>query len=1206
MPPVIFSIVKEKAGSFPCWRSPDALEKLINHSFLVSVSGTPQEQADQCRFEFGDKKSKKDCYAYLKKLRNKPSFNSFDEKLAESLGRIWLSSKVNIPLFEKTLSAGEAILLSVKEENAQALTNIPWEIGHNHINRVSPAAAPLPSNTIASLPFGRVISDLLMEPKKISSDQQLRVLCCISDPDPANPLNGAAFYNDMTKIATKHQWLIDFRFVNGNHNVGGQPDFKPLLKDLLLEIEHFEPHLFILVSHGDSKNGAKIYFQEESTTRYKWEDIHPLARALQQTRCCLSAVLVACDLSFSPEGYAANSGAMNMLKQGIPSVIAMQTKVLVSAGDVFIDSVLAYFTRGSGNVAPKHFIHAVSFGRRQIANTLGTPEHNIDWSFPALFFTADGYDQLAKLEEFIDTYAAWLTNLELFSFVMPANYLDRPIPQKQLMVAINNSTGLLKVGGDAGTGKSACLKKICLDTYSDVKKFQTQRPVIYLDFEDDENETFSIADRFFDVLNNKIKKVTTFNANPAAKDALFRTIPILKEVTEAEQLNQFVKWLDVKPRIFILDNLAAAQLEALAVFIDQAKQLKNSLLVVTMVPGKTANITIGSLSKEEVKAYCNLFSASGVKEETLELVADSLYEYSGGNLLVLSECRVPELMNNPSLAIDLAGTGANETKVSDMLVAMEATTGLKEAYIKLVNFPGGIIKGMNRWMGITDEILDTLLNQQLLVEQFAKGKDPKEKISVYKVPKYARLAIKKDHAGILREQMELLKLELGSYFTSDDEQGLSSEEKILELITTITHLDFLRDTIDMLAGLGDTEPADYIMLIIDTPLYEQGRLQLLSYYWTKVLQHLPEESQSALYWIRLIKTQLLSGYVDKAMTALDKVEALLHSEGGNDPVNEAEFYMYSALAWKDKGDTEKESLMEDYYKKAEELIGKAVAEDQSDDVLKIKKALVYYNKANFEFWWKRDAGSAAKDMAVTMEITQPIYPWLYNLSMSERADMLIDNAATGELDSLKEQLLNAAEFFKSYLHPVQLAYAYYRLARLEKRRWLIAGTSDETAVFKYYKAAAKIAKETFFSEIEWIAAAKILLLQIDLRQKAMTVPGVPSLSDKDIIANAQKIAANLKTLQSSWPKRVARMLEYGVAGFVRKQSAGDKEQIGKLYRDVLDYAASVNFSHAKPGTDRTAVITIYNDYIDFLSSSNDSVELDAVRHKYGDRINVYH
>jgi tetratricopeptide (TPR) repeat protein len=1201
MPPLIFSIAAEKETGIHFWRR-DALKKLLDKSFSVNLNGTAVEPADRSRFEFGDRKTTKKIYCYLKKLRKKPERNSFNDIVAESFGKLFLANQANTGLFDTALLNDEAILLSVHENESQTLTNIPWELGYSHRDRVYPQQT-LPGNTAASLPFGRMINDFTSAATKIESKEQLRVLCCISDPDPSVPLNGVGFFNDIQGIADKYKWLIDFRCLPPDMDADNNLIFRPLMSDLLIEIERFEPHLFILVSHGDSKKGAHIYFSNDQKTAYKWEDINSVAQTLQRSRNCLSGILIACDLTYSPDGYASSSGAMSLLRQGIPSVVAMQTKVLVNAGDIFLDSILSYFTKGASQLPHKHFIHAVGFGRRQIAQSIGVPDRIIDWSFPALFFTADGYDKLSELEKFIDTFTGWLTNLKLFSFTLSRSYLVRQKSESLIKDCIKKKTGSLIVWGEPGSGKSGCLKRVCLDIYNDIKEFQEHRPVIYFDFEDDENETFSDPQRFFDIMNSKIKKVTTFDASPSAKGALFRTIPILNLTPDIEQPNHFARWLDDKPRVFVFDNLTKTQLQALDLYFQSAAHLKKSLVILTKESGPAGNINVPNLDLTEVKEYLKLFAGSAQDETRIEDLAVQLFEFTGGNLLVLSSQPVSAILETPTILEEQPGSILYETKVNNMLQELSAEPVLHDAYIRLVSFPSGIAKGMNTMIGISDEIFNTLIQNRLLIEQYRKGKKPEERISIYKVPKYSRDVIKDKHASLLNEQMQKTMEQIGFYFFKEEDTK-TGEEKALELTETASNLDFLRDSIDMFHAMGNTGIADFIMIMIDSRLYEAGQPNLLYHLWGKVLQGLPEEDQTPIGWLRFAKSAQQTGRLSDAIKALDKVDQLFAEAEEIDLVDKVDYFVYRAITLKDTGDSEKKDAIEVYYENALQIINKLLQEQDNkvERELKVKKALVYYNRSIFKKWWKKDSDGAIADITITMEITKPIYSWLYYLSMSEKADMLIDTSVDSQqLSSIKSDLLEAAAYFKKERKMVQFAWTHFRIAKVEKKLYNLNNGKDIAnlqAAFNYYDSARQVAQDSFYSHMELIAEAHLLAIRMHVREKSLAISGGSAMNDNELIDHASVLATQLQTRDGIWSKRVARDLLIDLTVFVRTIHPTYTEKIKTLFRKILEYAMSSNFNLNTPSTDRRKAAYILVEYFDFLTNNKDIVELDAIETQY--------
>jgi hypothetical protein len=594
---------------------------IVEKSFLKmligrNISGTvSQVGGDETVPSFLSKKERKQIDDLLKLYRNPQNQTRITTATVNSLGAIL--SKIIGP-YNKP-GDFSSLLLRVKPDCLQLISNIPWELAA--IRSIDTAVSPDFSMLLADRPFARTIEGYQSLIPELS-DEKLRVHYCISDP--SGNLNAADFKNDLDTALKERSAYVNVKLTEG-------PDvFNPSFDQLLIDIDQCRPDIFIIACHGKSSSGKpEVLFADG------WKPVKSLAAAIQNTRNNSLVILIACDLTYANESLPSHSGAVTFIEKGIPSVIAMQSSIMVKCGRILLDSVINYlFSLIRLGEEEGTLLRAMSHARRQIFESLhGSNFTNLDWSFPALFVSSGNEDGLGKMRYWQLGYVSALRILRVKNFNLQLEYFPRPVLEQQLIQLYqSNGFGVCSIGGPPSSGKTRLLNYTG-DRYYEFFINGSQnnfRQLLYIDF-DQEARTLNKTIELFNVINCKIEAIS-----PSSMGV--RLIQKLKLSDKSRpglnDDNQFIQEMDQKKAIYILDNLDEQQYKNLRPILDLAsRDFRDSLII---VPGHTNDfqslIQINHLTEEETRAYID------PKREGID--GNTVFQQTGGNfaLKILTRC----------------------------------------------------------------------------------------------------------------------------------------------------------------------------------------------------------------------------------------------------------------------------------------------------------------------------------------------------------------------------------------------------------------------------------------------------------------------------------------------------------------------------------------------------------------------------------------
>jgi len=1181
----------------------------IKNEFVLN-----SEIHNDSKHSFGRKKEIKRLLKYLEKYRLDPENCNFDEEISNQLLNFFYSDIEHKNKFYELINIKSSINLHFRLSDKFLLTNIPWELSKLEQNGKSRSNKYIFDKTLSSLPLSRVLE--CKSNLKINKKERLKILTCISDPDPEFPLHSESFYSDIKSILDKNKWLIDYKNCFGkytNDQNKKEFNFKPNFDDLLVDIDFFKPNILILAAHGTSKSQSpSVYFYDSKSSQNRWFNIEDIAIRLNQVNSCLCVIIVACDLSHSSTEDPSSSGAITFLNHGVPSVIAMQSSILVKAGYNFLDSLLRHFTNNLGNKINRSLSSSVSFGRYSIAKSLSDDSIELDWSFPALFYCKDGIKILDGISEYFDNFISWITSLRTFSFKLTHKYYERKGYETEIKEALQSlNSGLIEIIGEVGVGKSEIIKKVCLDIYDDLENSSfSYKPPIYFDFSEENNQFDDYNDLVY-AINRKIKETSPYQSTDKnSASGLFKSINPTDPNNDYSK--EIIKWIDVDARIFVFDNLSKRQIENLKGIFEKAGFLKKSTIVLLTSDNcnfkESQEIKIKSLSLEEIEkfiAFKNLDNGDKVQNKE---ISQKIYETFGGSINIINLLSADEILEGNIFKYKKYSSLLKYKcdYIIDKLKFISNDT--YNSYLKITNYPKGISEDQVDLIDINRSTFRKLIDSDFLLRVDKKSFNQLElSYPSYKIPYYIRELIRDNNTDDLEDatfdQIESIEEKLG--LMHDDTSLL--EKKIKKYFLTDANETFLIDTIDSSISLGEEFDSFsvLIMSMLDTPFYEKDKLEILYQLWNRSLKYCSKKTQKPTFWLKLGKVAHLLGRLEKTKYCINKIKSF-KLEISEDIID---YNILNANYLKDLGAFEKYDLIMDMYHEAEVKADQLIEASHEKDLINsiVKKALVHYNRSIILRWWKKDIENALADINKTIELTENKYDWLYYLSLSEKVDMItkIENSLKN-LNELKNDLYKCIDYYSERNNFEKLSRAFYRLSKVESQSYSIEEDNDHKKiiilkVLQNYEKARDFALEGNIEQLYAIAQAHILSTIILIKKHKISSNLIEKYTD-DILLNLFNDTINdLELLETSWSKRVLRDLLWNKIEFLKIN--GSNDFIG-LYEKALEISISKPL-HPKKGKDMERTANLLHSYLDYLYSNEQYNDCDKLILKHKSLLEIW-
>jgi hypothetical protein len=1032
-----------------------------------------------------------------------------------------------------------SLLLRVKPDYMQFITNIPWELAA--LSTIDETSSPDFSLLLADRPFARTIegyNSLIPD----QSDAKLRVHYCISDPQ--GNLQANDFKNDLDTALRERSAYIDVRVTRG-------PDFfKPLFDSLLIDIDQYSPDIFIIACHGRSSSGIpQVLFNDE------WKPVESIAKAIKNTKNNSLVILIACDLTYASESLPSHSGAVTFIEKGIPSVIAIQSSIMVKCGRILLDGVINYlFGLIQSGVEDGTLLRALSYTRRRIFESLyGSSFTNLDWSYPALFVSLGNVNGLGKMRYWQLGYVSALRNIRAKNFILQSDYFPRPNLEQQLIQFFQTDRiGVCSIGGPSGSGKS-CLLNYAGDLYyrSILEENRAYlRHLVYIDFNEEER-TLSKVIELFNVINSKIEAISP--SSIAVK--LVQKLRLSSNGSaEIDIVDRVIQEMDQKKAIYIFDNLDQQQYHNLLPILKLAQHdFRDSLII---VPGHTNDfqnmVDINHLSQDETIAYI-LSLGSG-------LDSNAAFLQTGGNFGSLRLIEMQPGTIEPALKTQDEKHERIINSLSDM-----GDNYLKALCI-LAQFEKGLSKDLLEYTTVKWEELEVLRNLGAVASRLNEVN-----CEVVFIPKIIRKYVSDENPPLVEYGRNVFLEEFDKFPSADP--GVFN--KILALqggfdfILTMMRLE--KENFDLSKSVENLDHIRAMLYLTYEPLYASSRwglaLELIQLHNYSIAPDLIR----AIDWINEAKTAEVLGIQDLMRKCINNAEQKELST-----IEKVMLLQLKAGLGKISGNLNLLPEMIQQYKEAEQLI--LSLEENTEELREgytlteiiERKGILYHNRAIIHHWWAKNEEAAFSDIQGAIKCFQQAKkPVMVNMSLSEFADMRINSAKTSEdFDNIIRDLIVTRNFFSGNQITGDLATVYLRLARVYKRYAELEKANRVLLMEKalnFYEETAVTSNKAGMQMQELIALGHINVLK---------GPGfLNKFSSPQTIQKLDEIIAALSSFSShSWARRNIRNLNWQKA-----QLTDPKDKAGMLsvLFTALKDAININL-HNKSKTDTgIAVQLIY-------------------------------
>ena len=249
------------------------------------------------------------------------------------LGDALLSGDVGAAFVEahrRATAAGMNLRLRLRLDRAPELEPVPWEYLYDR--RLDRFLA-LSRQT----PIVRLL-EALEETPSLTIEPPLRVLVMISSP------------SDMPELAVDHEAQL-LRATTGDLVSSGQLELVMLERATLGELQRAlleEFHVFHFVGHGgfdSAEQQGVLVLEREDGTAHRVSGAR-LGTLLHDARRLQLAVLNACEGARTSGRDAFSGVAQELVRRGLPAVVAMQTEISDRAALVFAHEFYSFLTRG--------------------------------------------------------------------------------------------------------------------------------------------------------------------------------------------------------------------------------------------------------------------------------------------------------------------------------------------------------------------------------------------------------------------------------------------------------------------------------------------------------------------------------------------------------------------------------------------------------------------------------------------------------------------------------------------------------------------------------------------------------------------------------------------------------------------------------------------------------------------------------------------
>jgi hypothetical protein len=1045
-------------------------------SLSVQISGRNQAELEIDWSSAGDIQR---LLKFLENYRMSPESTKPDPSIRAMLRSFLFCKGILDGPVSGLMKPGSELYLTGDEASLPLLLNIPWELSDGVPGLTQDQAL---MGTLAALPITRIVKGPTSATR--FEQERLHVGYCISEPPGVSSIGAENFQKWFNLVLRDRTGMLDYSPVLGTN-------FDPRLSQLETEVAKRPVHIFIMVSHGRTANGKpELRFDD-------WIPAEKVASALASSKKTFLALVIACDQVFLADGSSAHSGAYSFLKAGIPAVVAMQSKVQADLAAVFLGTLLDKLLGGLSLAA------AVADGRKSMAPA-GSKlvEEIVDWSFPALFETQSGADQIRDLREYFQFRPALEALLR--SIPIAERYFARDTLEEAVTEFLGpKSVGLRTVVGAPTSGRSELIREASRRAIRMAieKADASFRPILYVDLSRYRGKPIESAADLIAILSNRVEEVKPTISGSSLIDL---RLPPARGADGsglvADRIRQLIELIDQGKFVLVFDNLEEPFGAAWAKFVTASNTLLYSVVILgtdnhLKQPelGAGYRVDVSPLSREETRIYVQHFGPDHVAK------ADELFNETAGMPYLLDA-----YMRGPVAGEDIFKMTISRLPASD------------QAFIfKLALLPSGVSPAL-AWDFFPEwheaDVAGLALQGVLLSEsRYGLGQQ------WFQIPGMLGRMLRASYENALNEAAEGL---ISCFAEKIGEEN--SEMELQELAERPGGLQFIEDIQEIMIGLGTEEYlglARAISILLHEHLYRRAKWWDDYQLTKRVLAAMPFKDTEASDWFRLAKSQHLLGLGDEARASLNQAEKIKTSS-----LEEVELFDLRINLMKDSGVRERLPEMLQMYEQAFAIVDNYQGEDA--EAMTRKGATLLYNRGILRQHWGRDLSGALRDL----KDAKSAYHSFGDVNMEAMAAMeWVDvqlSSRAQELDwaALFGQLASASEMLEAEKAVGDLALCHYRFARFYRRKPYADADERRTNLLKArdaYESSEKFAKIAGDSRQAAIAGGHI----VEVAWK-----GLGEMQAEEATSRLNDTISTLRTFDGdAWSGRVLRDMMYLLA-----------------------------------------------------------------------------
>jgi tetratricopeptide (TPR) repeat protein len=1075
--------------------------------------------------------------AYLSKYRTHPQSCAPDQAVQKALHAfLFAGSTLDGPA--QTLGGDSEVLIS--SDVVPVLTNIPWELAYGPPKVALPNENPSCfDSTFASLPVARVWSESSTTFLD-KAQERLRILYCVTEP--ANAKFGAErFLEVIDRVLMERSGMLDRDGVV-------TPQFQTRYDQFEAALKTSRPHIVVIACHGQTKSGSPELLFEQ------WIPVPRIAAAIASQRRTFLVVLIACNQVLTENRPAAESGALAIIRAGIPAAVAMQSSVRADLAAEFLGGMLdGLFRLGVAR--------AVAQGRKRMAPDKSSCRH-VEWSFPALFFSSDGQAQTANLSEWLKGY---VPALEAMMRTIPArpDYFPRQEVDARLKTWLDHSEpGLRALEGPRLAGKSTTVRQACREAIKAAVLTSNlgMRPILYLDMD---GRPVEDGDALSALLRNRMDEATA----PFAP----RLFPIIPPPRGADGANtnfglaQLLGFLDANG-ILILDNFDA-HAALWQDFLTRAKSLVH-LTVVAIVEDASSfdlpapcKITLTPLNEQQTQEF--LQRLHPVKQDQ----AAQLFAFTGG-LPGLLHLVVSPGLRIPAQKISVPSVIAQYTKI----LVDQLPTEERSVLLQMVFLPNGLS------FALASNFLSDWNTADIthLVWRGLLTTDYRQEIRWFRLSGWVREGLLLLAQNEIDAAKQALAQSFRDYIAADNDEQVV--ENLCRVVAGVGGRDFIQDMHVLFASIGATDDLRNVALLINEWLYSHSFWGDAYRLWKRVVDSVPPDETVVDDWIMLANAAHKIGRPREASHALGNANR--HSPDAFEAIRMK--LLYTTIL-KDMGAIHHAAMVTRLYESALRSIDAAL-ETAGDDLhwFAFQKAIATYNRSLHRRYWLRDIPGALADL----EDAGRQFNALADAQMMAMADcewaeiQLTVSADNKDWDKILEKLVRADDALKLQEVPSDRAFCNYQLARYYRRKPDI-GVSQR-------RSNLENARQAYAISMEQSSLADDLRQQLIAEAAFVEVSyfGLGAMPIEDARSRLERIARSLENFRGdAWSTRVLRDICLWRSQIDEPRAA--------LLKKALSVATSKPLTPER-GTDASRAAWILYQYLALLAVEQNTLERQTI------------